>query len=92
MMESSPITRSSTKSEEFLPLNEVADLGRFLRVHRKARKLSIHDAAALAGCSVQFLHDLESGKPTIRMGNALGYARKLGLELHMSGPKLDQAG
>lgn len=74
--------------EEFVPLSTVADLGTYLRAHRKARKLTLQDAAALAGCSIQFLHDLETGKPTIRMGRALEYAQLLGLRLHASGPQL----
>ena len=71
-----------------MPIGTVEDLGRFLRMHRKARKITLRDAAALAGCSVQFLHDLESGKPTIRMGNVLGYAGQLGVKFHVSGPRL----
>ena len=63
------------------PIRSVADLGALLRVRRKARKLRLHDAAALAGCSVQFLHDLEAGKTTIRMGLALDYASKFGVTL-----------
>jgi len=80
--------QNTTIEEGLLPLTSVEALGRFLRAHRKARKLSLHDSAALANCSVQFLHDLESGKPTIQMGRALDYAQKLGLKLHMSGPQL----
>lgn len=80
--------QNTTITEGFVPLTSVEDLGRFLRAHRKARKLSLHDSAALANCSVQFLHDLERGKPSIQMGRALDYALKLGLKLHMSGPQL----
>ena len=79
---------SSTIEEEIVDLATVEDLGDLLRAHRKARKLTIQNAAALAGCSIQFLHDLESGKPTIRMGLALKYARQLGLRIHASGSKL----
>lgn len=77
--------QNTMTAEGLVPLTSVEDLGRFLRAHRKARKLSLHDSAALANCSVQFLHDLESGKPSIQMGRALDYALKLGLKLHMSG-------
>ena len=80
--------QNTTLAEGFAPLTSVEDLGRFLRAHRKARKLSLHDSAALANCSVQFLHDLERGKPTIQMGRALDYALKLGVKLHLSGPPL----
>lgn len=65
--------------EESSLISSVEDFGRILRAKRKAQKLTIHDAAALAGVSVQFLHDLESGKPSIQMGRALNYASMLGL-------------
>ena len=64
------------------PIRTVADLGRFLRHRRKLQKLSIHHAATLAGYSLRFVQDLESGKPTIQMGRALDYAAKLGVSLH----------
>ena len=72
--------------EEQQTIRSVEDLGRILRARRKAQKLTIHNAAALAGCSVQFLHDLESGKPSIQMGRALEYARKLGLRFDVAAP------
>ena len=90
-MDTSSLPNSSTIEEEIVPLTTVEDLGQVLRAHRKARALTIQNAAALAGCSVQFLHDLESGKPTIRMGLALKYARQLGLRIHVSGPKFPAA-
>lgn len=79
---------NTTIADGLVPLTSVEHLGRFLRDQRKARKLTLHDSAALANCSVQFLHDLESGKPSIQMGRALDYAQKLGLKLYMSGPQL----
>ncbi|MEO8204271.1 MAG: helix-turn-helix domain-containing protein [Betaproteobacteria bacterium] len=76
---SSSFTKYSTFVEEISPVSSVEDFGRILREMRKAQKLTIHDAAGLAGVSVQFLHDLESGKPSIQMGRALNYASMLGL-------------
>ncbi len=73
--------KNSTLVEESLTISSVADFGRLLRKRRKTQKLTIHDAAALAGVSIQFLHDLESGKYSIQMGRALDYASMLGLRL-----------
>lgn len=76
------------------PVRTVADLGRLLRQQRQAQRLSIHDAANLAGFSLRFVQDLEAGKPTIQMGRALSYAAMLGIALHAatSAPSPKQAG
>lgn len=58
-----------------------ADLGRAVRAARKAQKLATNDAAALCGVSIQFLQDLEHGKPTIQFDRALHVAAQLGLVL-----------
>ena len=80
--------RCSTSDDGLSIIHTVADFGRLLRARRKAEKLTLHDAAALAGVSIQFLHDLESGKHTIQMGRALEYGSKLGLTIEVRGPKL----
>ena len=72
---------SSTIEEDYSPIASVADLGLLLRAQRKAQKLTLHDAAALSGVSIQFLHDLETGKQSIQMGRALKYALMLGIKL-----------
>lgn len=67
-------------------VSTVEEFGRMLRAKRKSQDMTIHDAALLADFSVQFLHDLETGKPTIQMGRALTYARMLGLRVSVSDP------
>ncbi|HRQ10769.1 MAG TPA: helix-turn-helix transcriptional regulator [Trueperaceae bacterium] len=52
------------------------------RARRKALRLTQQDLADLAGVSPRFIHDLESGKPTVQLDRLLAVATALGLELH----------
>ena len=78
-----------------LPVNEnmpdLADLvsspdgitgfGRAVRGRRKALGLTQKDLAELAGVSIRFVHDIERGKPSIRLQQLLQVISALGLTL-----------
>lgn len=57
-------------------------LGAIIRAKRKEQKLRIDTAAVLCCVSVQFLHDLEIGKPTVQFDKTLHVAKMLGISLY----------
>jgi HTH-type transcriptional regulator / antitoxin HipB len=63
-----------------------AELGAALREARRARALRLEDVAAGAGVGVRFLSELERGKPTSRLGEALRVASSLGLRVLIEDP------
>jgi HTH-type transcriptional regulator/antitoxin HipB len=62
-------------------VRSIADLGATARARRKQLGIRLHDAAAITGLSVGFVHDFETGKPTARIGKALEYLNALGLDI-----------
>lgn len=54
-----------------------------LRRRRKQLNLTQQDLAELAGVSLRFIHDLENGKPTVRLERVLAVAKTLGYELRL---------
>lgn len=54
-----------------------------LRARRKQLGLTQAELADLAGVSVRFVHDLESGKPTVQLSKVLAVASTLGCELNV---------
>ncbi len=62
-------------------VRNLAALASAFRTRRKALGLSRENLAALAGCSVRFIHTLENGKPTLRLDKILDVGAVLGLEL-----------
>ena len=59
----------------------VEELAKLVRARRKALSLTQQEVADLAEVSVRFLHDLESGKPTVRLVQLLRVMEALGLRL-----------
>jgi y4mF family transcriptional regulator len=57
------------------------DLGRAIRNARQAMKLRQAEAALLCGVGVRFLSDLENGKETARLAQALKVIDGLGLAI-----------
>ena len=56
----------------------------FLKIIKEQRKslgLTQKDVANLAGCGIVFVHDLENGKPTIRLNKFLDVLNVLGIRL-----------
>lgn len=52
-----------------------------LLARRKELRLTQQELADLAGVSPRFIHELENGKPTVRLDRLLAVANTLGLEL-----------
>lgn len=59
------------------------DFGTQIRDRRRTLGLTQQDLSELAGVSVRFLRDLESGKPTVRMDATLAALDALGLEMKL---------
>lgn len=55
--------------------------GAALREARRARALRLEDVAFGAGVGLRFVSELERGKPTARIGEALRVAASLGLSV-----------
>lgn len=62
------------------------DLGKAIRNARTKMGLKQAEAALLCGVGIRYLSDLENGKETIRLGQALKVIAGLGLVLTI-GPK-----
>ncbi len=65
-------------------------LGRVVRRARKALGLTQPQLALAAGVGVRFIVDLEAGKPTVRLENAMRVLQALGGRLAVDG--LDDPG
>ena len=63
------------------PIRTTFDLGREIRLRRKAQKMRIDDAAALCGVSVGLLSRLENGHSGVSSERLLKVLQGLGLEL-----------
>lgn len=58
-------------------------LGHTIRVRRKALRLTQIGLSKLAGCGPDFVYDVESGKPSLRLDKLLELLTVLGLELSL---------
>ncbi len=54
-----------------------------IREERKSQQISQTELAQLAGVSLNFLSQLESGKQTVRLDKVLQVLSTLGLEFHL---------
>ncbi len=61
-----------------LPL---VDLGKAVRLRRRASQLKQNELAGLAGVGLRFISDLENGKPGLEIGRVVRVLTALGLEL-----------
>lgn len=82
------ISTTMEKTDRSL-IGNALSLGELVRVTRKGMRLPIDQAAMLCGVSVQFLHDLEKGKPTIQFDKAVHVARTLGISLYATKRSLE---
>lgn len=64
-------------------VEDVSQIGQLVRQRRKEARMTLKDAAALAGVGVRFLSELERGKPTLQLGLAIQVLQLFGLELHV---------
>ena len=60
-------------------VSDAAILGKAVRARRTQAGLSIEEAALSIGVAKQTLADLEAGKPSVKIGNALKIAHELGV-------------
>lgn len=65
-------------------MNGSPSLARSLRDRRKQLGLTQLDAAELAGVSVRFVHDCETGKATVQLDRLQALASALGLTLTLT--------
>jgi transcriptional regulator with XRE-family HTH domain len=63
------------------PVSDPEAFGAALRAARKARALRLEDVAMGAGVGIRFISELERGKPTARLGEALRVAVALGVTI-----------
>ena len=62
------------------------DFGAAVRRARRSRGMRLEDVALGAGVGIRFLSELERGKPTARIGDALRVAVSLGLTINLEDP------
>lgn len=67
----------------------IKDIGETVKQNRKAQGLTQEQLAAACGSGRRFIVELESGKPTCRIGKVLQVLSALGIELHLSNRKGD---
>ncbi|MGH8193222.1 MAG: helix-turn-helix transcriptional regulator [Woeseiaceae bacterium] len=60
------------------------ELGRIVRIERKAMGLTQADLALTSGTGMRFISELENGKPTCQIGKTLTVLKTLGLRLTLS--------
>jgi len=65
------------------PIRTLIELGRAIRLKRKAAGLRIDDAAALCGVSVDLLSRLENGKSGVATDRVLKVLDGLGIALRL---------
>jgi HTH-type transcriptional regulator / antitoxin HipB len=70
-----------------MQIQSAKDIGSAVRRARKAQSLKQKDLAGLCNTGLRFIIDLESGKPTCRLGLALKVANALGLKLSLEEPR-----
>ena len=64
-------------------INDPKELGRIVRQRRKDARLTLKEAAGMAGVGIRFLSEFERGKPTLQIGMAIEVLQLFGLELHV---------
>lgn len=58
-------------------------IGLAAKARRKALGLTLQQVADLAGVAITFVHELEHGKPTMRLSKVVDVLTVLGLELEV---------
>ena len=62
-------------------VSDVSDFGTLIRQARKEQGLTQTDLAEWCGVGINFVSDVERGKPTVEMGRALRLAQMLGIDV-----------
>lgn len=71
------------KMNHRIQVSEIPQLGKAIRDERKARHLTQTQLADIAGVSLNFVSQLESGKPRVQLDKVLAVMGALGLELQI---------
>lgn len=58
------------------------DLGLLIKKERKMKGLTQTQLGELTGTSINFISQIEAGKPTAHIGKVLGVLKTLGFEMH----------
>lgn len=67
-----------------MPLIEnTADFGAAIRAERRNQGLTQSELADWCGVGINFVSDVERGKPTVEMGRALRLSQMLGLDVRI---------
>lgn len=66
-----------------MEINNIEELGEYIRVTRKNQYFTQSDIAAACGVGVRYIVDLEKGKKTCEIGKALQVIRALGLKINI---------
>lgn len=76
-------TRKRSKSMRSAgPPSWAINLGQLARKRRKQLGLTQRDTAELAGVGIDFLYDLERGKPTVRLSALMQVLEVLGIDVN----------
>lgn len=68
-------------------ITDMTQFGLALRAARRASRIRIDDAAALAGLSKQYVGDAEHGKPTLQMGLIFKLLSEMGVHMELDLPQ-----
>ncbi|GMQ75672.1 MAG: hypothetical protein BMS9Abin01_0927 [Gammaproteobacteria bacterium] len=69
-----------------MPLQSVKQIGTSVRETRKRLRMTQNELALVSGVGLRFIHDLERGKPTIRLEPTLRVLAALGIQLEVDPP------
>ena len=64
-------------------IQSVTEFGSVIRDERRRQNLTQTDLAEYCGVGINFVSEVERGKPTAEMGKALRLAEMLGLDIHI---------
>ncbi len=62
--------------------SSLKDLGQLIKGERKARNLTQTQLGELSGTSINFISQIEAGKPTAHIGKVFKVLQILGYEIH----------
>lgn len=62
--------------------SSLEDLGQLIKTERKLRNLTQTQLGELTGTSINFISQIEAGKPTAHIGKVFRVLQVLGFELH----------
>ena len=70
-----------TANSNLITLENLPELGRFIRSERRLRGLTLQELGDLTGTGINFVSQMERGKPTVRLDKVLEVLQVLGLQI-----------